>query len=517
VNETVTQRQFVGREPTKFELAVIVLILAVANFLAVLDLTIANVLVPHIAGSLGASSSDGTWVITGYGVAEAIMVPLTGWLTERFGPVRVFTTCIIGFGFFSFLCGVSTSLIVLILVRVALGICGGPLIPLSQTLLIKIVPKRYATVALAVWTMTTVLAPILGPVLGGLLADNWSWEWAFFINVPLAAVMTLLAWRMLTPHESPIKKMPIDFAGLGLLILAVGSLQIMLGTGQDNDWFNSEFIVALLVVTGVGFGLFIIWEITCPNPIVNLGVFRNRSFSISMVVIALVFGALFGGSVLVPLWLQTNIGYTATWAGFNQALPGTTMVIAAPIAAFLMSRVDLRAVACAGLVICGASQLMRVGFNDHMTFWQMVQPQIIYGSGMMIAVMPLMEMATNTLADRDVASGTGLFNFIRTLSSALSTAIVIATWNNQVTYNKAALVGALRDPLAFLSTIEAGGASTERSHSMLDMMVSGQSVMQATNNVFLILGSLTLLAGALVWLAPKPPKRTNARPQGFGH
>ena len=327
------------------------LILAMGNFLAVLDMTIANVLVPHIAGGLAVSSSQGTWVITGYGVAEAIMVPLTGWLAERFGPVKVFVVCIAGFGVFSVLCGMATSLGMLIAFRVALGVCGGPLIPISQTLLIGIVPKNRANAALAVWSMATILAPIVGPVIGGLIGDHWSWPWAFYIKAPLAAVIAFGAWTILTPYETATEKEAIDFTGLALLIVWVGALQTMLGVGQDDDWFNSQFVVALLIVTLVGFAAFVIWEATDRKPIVNLGVLANRSFSVTLTVTAVAFGAIFASIVLVPLWLQTSMGYTATWAGCNAALSGVTMIVAAPLTSALMTRIDPRAVASAGLAI----------------------------------------------------------------------------------------------------------------------------------------------------------------------
>jgi DHA2 family multidrug resistance protein len=493
-------------EPQGLALLAIVLILAAGNFLAVLDLTIANVLVPHIAGGLASSPSDGTWVITGYGVAEAIMVPLTGWLTERFGPVKVFVLCVAGFGVFSALCGMATSLGMLIAFRVALGVCGGPLIPISQTLLIAIVPKRHANAALAVWSMTSVLAPIAGPVIGGLIGDHWSWPWAFYFKTPLAAVIALGAWRILTPYETPTVKAAVDFAGLGLLVVWVAALQTMLGVGQDKDWFNSQFVVALLIVSLVGLAAFVIWETTDRKPIVDLSVFANRGFSVSMAVIAMAFGATFGSIVLVPLWLQTSMGYTATWAGCNSALGGVTMIIAAPVTTVLMARVDHRAVACVGLLISAAASLMRVGYNDQMTFWQLMWPQLAFGAGMVMSVIPLMAMSTSSLEEKDVASGAGLFNFIRTLASALSTAAIVALWNNQIRASGAILAGELQ-PRALLDAAAAAGMGHDKALNLLDLMVQGQSVMLATNRTFLIVGILQLATAAIVWVAPKPPKR----------
>ena len=493
-------------EPHGVALLAIVLILAAGNFLAVLDLTIANVLVPHIAGGLASSPSEGTWVITGYGVAEAIMVPLTGWLTERFGPVRVFVLCVAGFGAFSVLCGMATSLDMLIAFRVALGVCGGPLIPISQTLLLGIVPKRRANAALAVWSIASILAPIAGPVIGGLIGDHWSWPWAFYIKAPLAAVIALGAWRILTPYETPTAKETIDFAGLALLVVWVAALQTMLGVGQDKDWFNSQFVVALLIVTLIGLAAFVIWETTDRRPIVNLSVFANRGFTVSMAVIAVAFGATFGSIVLVPLWLQTSMGYTATSAGYNSALAGVTMIVAAPVTTALMTRVDYRAVACLGLSLSAGASLMRVGYNDQMTFWQLMWPQLVFGAGMIMSVIPLMDMSTSSLEEKDVASGAGLFNFIRTLASALSTAAIVALWNNQIRASGATLAGELR-PRALLDAAAATGMGHDKALNLLDLMVQGQSVMLATNRTFLIVGLLQLATAALVWIAPKPPKR----------
>nr|WP_167085195.1 DHA2 family efflux MFS transporter permease subunit [Rhizomicrobium palustre] len=494
------------------EVAAIVLVLSMGNFLAVLDTTIANVLVPDIAGSLAVSSSNGTWVTTAYAVAEAIMVPLTGWLAGRFGPVKVFVAGIFGFGIFSLLCGLATSLGMLIAFRVALGICGGPLIPISQTLLLKIVPEKNRVAALAAWSMGTVLAPVAGPVLGGLISDHWGWQWAFHFKLPLAFLIGFVAWRVLSQHEQATEKAKVDYVGLGFLVLWVGALQIMLGNGQDQDWFNSSMIVELLIVTVIGFLAFVIWETTDKRPVVALNVFSNRIFSVTMMVTALAFGAMFGTIVLVPLWLQTAMGYTATWAGYNAALSGVTMVGFAPIATNLMTKIGPRAVACIGLLITAVSSTMRVSYNDQITFWQLMWPQLVFGAGMIMTMIPLMDMSTIALKEKDIASGAGQFNFIRTLSGAIATAAVVALWNNLIPSSHANLSAVLHNPQGFMDMAENAGMGTETARGVLNQIVNGQSVMQATNNTFLMLAGLNLLAAAAVWLAPKPPERTGEKP-----
>ncbi len=495
-----------------FALASVILILALGNFLALLDLTITNVLVPHLAGAFGSSPSDATWVITGYGIAEAITVPLTGWLAARFGPVRVFVLGLAGFGFFSLLCGLAPSLNALILCRVALGLCGGPLIPLSQTLLIRLVPKRRANAALAVWALTTILAPALGPVLGGLIGDNLDWQWAFYFKVPLSAIIGFSAWRVLQRYEAPTAKVPMDYVGLALLVTWVGALQVMLGNGQDADWFNSGFIVTLLIVTILCFIFFVIWEVTDKHPIVDLRVFRNRAFSVSMVVIALAYGVLFGCIVLIPLWLQTSMGYTSTWAGYISAFMGLSSVAVAPLIAFMMPRIDLRVLVSAGLFIAAAACMMYSGYDDQVDFWQLMWPQLLLGAALMLIMIPLMEMSVRSLPPEDTAAGAGQFNFIRTLASAFAAAAVVAFWNDQTITDGAVLAAELQHPQTVLDAAVAGGLGTHRALAMLDLMTQGQSVMLATNYTFLILAALMTVTAAIVWIAPKPPRSGGSLP-----
>jgi len=490
-------------------LVLVVIVLAMANFLAILDLTIVNVLVPQISGSLAVSASDGTWVITSYAVAEAIMVPLTGWLAERFGPVKVFVLCIAGFGVMSVACGLATTLPMLIVFRIMLGICGGPLIPLSQTLLLTVVPTKHEMPALAVWSMTTILAPVAGPALGGLIADTWSWQWAFHFKLPLAIPLAILAWYVLREHEMPTKKARVDFIGLGLLILWVGALQIMLGNGQNLDWFNNTFIVGLLVTTVIGFISFVIWEMTDKQPIVDLRIFANRSFSVSMVVIFLAYGALFGAVVLVPLWLQNIMGYTATMAGYNTAFAGVISLFVAPVTTKLMTKVDHRLLVMIGLLFCAASALVRIFYTLDMTFEQLLWPQVLQGISFPLILIPLMDMSVSSLPAKDTASGAGQFNFIRTLSGAIATAIVVAVWADAIKFNKAVLAGTVQHGQEMLTLMQAGGFSEAKARDLFDMAVLQQAAQLGTNQTFLQIGVVLLITAAAVWIAPKPPRHTN--------
>lgn len=254
-----------ARPLTGGKLLIAALLIGLGNFLVVLDTTIANVSVPTIAGSLGVSATQGTWVITSYAVAEAITVPLTGWLARRFGAQRVFLTCYLGFAVVSMLCGLSHSLGMLLGTRVLLGLVGGPIMPLSQMLLMRIFPKERATQGTVLWAMTTLVGPVAGPILGGIICDSIGWQWIFFIKVPVAAAGGLLLIRLLRGQPDPKAPAFIDKVGLGLLILWVGALQIMLDEGRNKDWFASPEIQILGVVALLGFIAFLIWELTEEN------------------------------------------------------------------------------------------------------------------------------------------------------------------------------------------------------------------------------------------------------------
>lgn len=477
--------------------------LAMANFMAVLDTTIVNVSVPNIAGGLAVSPSQGTWVITSYAVAEAITVPLTGWLAGRFGAVKVFTSAMIGFGIFSALCGLAPTLGALVVFRVLQGLCGGPMIPLSQTLLLRVFPKEKANAAIGLWSMTTVVGPIAGPILGGHLSDNAGWEWIFYINVPFTILFAFLATRILSGSETKILKRPVDVVGLGLLVLWVGSMQIMLDKGKELDWFASPTIVALAIAAVVGFIAFLIWELTEKNPIVDLKVFRFRSFAIGTAVLSLTFGTFFSSVVLLPLWLQTNMGYTASWAGYATALTGVMAVVMSPVVAKLAGKIDARALISFGVAILALVGYVRTGFTTEATFWSISWPQLLQGFGMPFFFIPTMKLALAQLPPEDIASGSGFVNFARTTSGAFATSIVTTQWDNAANVNRWNLVGKLNDPDGAIARLTGMGFSHDQALKQLEGLVSSQSVMLATNQLFLITAIAFAIAAAVVWAAPK--------------
>jgi MFS transporter, DHA2 family, multidrug resistance protein len=495
-------------------LAAGIVVLAMANFMAVLDMTIVNIAIPHIAGSLAISPTEGTWAITSYAVAEAIMVPLTGWLASRFGPVRVFVTATLAFGMFSLLCGLSQSLPMLVFARVMQGVTGGPLMPMSQTLLLRISPPNQRNLALGLWTMTTILGPIAGPLVSGSLADSWGWPWAFFINVPIAVLCSTLAWRMLTKFETKLVKNPIDFVGLTLMITWIGALQIMMDNGENDDWFASPFILSLAAIALVGFLAFLAWELTEAMPIVNLRVFRHRSFAVSAIALLFTFGSFMGSIVLIPLWLQLTMNYTAIDSGEIMAMNGMIGIFVAPTAAMLLSKIDGRLMMSTGLFIVAADMFWRTTFNTDVTFWQLAPAQMALGLGMPLFFVPMMSISMASVDPSETADAAGMVNFLRTMSGAFSTAIITFSWHQNTVHTRVNMVNTMGPTGHALSLLRQAGQSAGQALLSFSNMVERQSTMLATNNVFFVVSLILAGVASMVWLMPKTNLAGRAGPGG---
>jgi DHA2 family multidrug resistance protein len=481
------------------------LVLAASNFMVVLDMTIANVSVPHIAGALGISSSEGTWVITSYAVAEAICVPLTGWLARRFGEVRVFVAGMIGFGLFSFLCGVAPSLGALVAFRIGQGLAGGPIMPLTQALLLRIFPKDKHAMAMAIWSMTTIAAPIFGPILGGTISDNWSWNWIFFINVPIAVACSFAAVALLRNAESRTERVPIDVVGLGLLLVGVGALQVMLDLGRERDWFGSPFIVTLAAVAAVGFVLLIAWELLERQPIVDLKVFRHRGFTASVAALSFAFGTFFASVVVIPMWLQSALGYTATWAGYATAFTGVSAVLVAPIAAMLSQRMDPRILVSGGILWLALGSVMRVmWWTSGADFWTLALPQLVQGAGLPFFFVPLTTLALGAVDEDEVASAAGVMNFLRTMAGAIGTAIGVTMWENGAQTARSSLTDVLHGIGATMQALQARGFTVEQSRQFVSQLVDGQATAVSTLSLLSLSAVIFVASAAIIWLAPKP-------------
>jgi MFS transporter, DHA2 family, multidrug resistance protein len=490
--------------------------LALSNFVVVLDITIANVSVPHISGSLAVSPTQGTWAITSYSVAEAICVPLTGWLASRFGAVRVFMIALTGFGLFSLLCGVSRSLEALIAFRVMQGLSGGPIMPMSQTLLMRVFPPNKTASALGLWAMTTVCAPIAGPILGGYISDNWTWHWIFFINLPVVALCATVAYRLVIRYETPTVKRPIDFVGLAMLVVWVGALQIMLDKGREEDWFSSQLIVVLAIVAAVGFVAFLIWELTERDPVVDLSVFLHRGFTVAVMAQSLAYGSFFAIVVLMPMFLQENLAYTATVAGQAMGFMGVLAVVMSPIVARIMPKVDVRALISFGIAWLGLMAFLRSNTITGIDFYNAALPQFLQGFGMPFFFVGTTALALGSVRPEQTASAAGLQNFIRTLSGAFATSISMTMWDHETKYSHAQLVGRIHPPADMLNQ---GQYGLQR----LDLLVTQEATTLATNSLFMGCTVILAFASCLIWFAPRlkprpaPAAGEAPAPEAVGH
>ena len=479
------------------------LILALSNFMVVLDLTIANVSVPHIAGNLGITLDQGTWIITSYAVAEAVCVPLTGWLAQRFGVVRVFIVSMLGFGLFSLLCGLSMGLGMLVACRIGQGVCGGPLMPMSQTLLARVFPPEKQGMALGLWAMTTLLGPALGPILGGSISDSFNWHWIFLINVPIALICGLGAFALLKRFETETTKLPIDRVGLGLLLFWIGCLQVMLDLGRDRDWFADPMIAGLGGLAAIGFVVFLIWELTEEHPVVNLRVFRHRGYSWSVFTFSLSFGAYFASIVVVPQWLQVSMGYSATQAGIVTAFTAFSALATAPIAAKLMEKVDPRLLISSALAWLGLMSILRAQWTTGADFWTLSIPQVLQGLAMPFMMIPLTQASLRSVGKDETASAAGLQNFLRTMAVAVATSLVLTAWSNAQRVSTSELAGSLH-PGETQATLANLGMSAAQSPQIIANLVDQQAMMSALNQTSLISTAILLFSACVIWLAPRP-------------
>ncbi|PKB13636.1 DHA2 family multidrug resistance protein [Novosphingobium kunmingense] len=480
-------------------------VLALGNFMVILDLTIANVSIPHIAGSLGITLEQGAWIITSYAVAEAICVPLTGWVAARFGSVRTFVLSMVGFGIFSLLCGISGTIGMLIACRIGQGIFGAFLMPMSQTLLVKVFPPEKANMAMGLWASTLLMGPALGPIIGGWLTDNFSWNWIFLINIPVAVLCTVLAMALLRPIETDREVLPIDFIGLLLLVLWVGCLQLVLDLGRNHDWFADPMIVALAIASLIGFVVFVVWELGEDHPIVDLRVLRHRGFSVSLTVLSLAFGAYFASFVVIPQWQQAWLGFPATDSGLSSSFVAFAGLITVGLVAFLLDRFDPRLLVFCGLTWVGLTTLIRTNWTTDSDFWTLSLPQFVQGLGVPLMMLPLTAMNLNTVDDDEVASAAGLQSFVRTIATAVATSVTLSYWGDTQRLARNDIVGTMQ-PEAAQANLSGLGFSPDQTLQVLGNMAELEATTLALIHTFWVTSSITLFAAVLIWLAPRPKK-----------
>ncbi|MBR7779350.1 DHA2 family efflux MFS transporter permease subunit [Undibacterium rugosum] len=502
------------------QLAMGTLALSLAVFMNVLDSSIANVSIPAISGNLGVSPQQGTWVITSFAVANAISVPLTGWLTMQFGQVKLFMASVLLFVLSSWLCGMAPNIEILIAARILQGAVAGPMIPLSQALLLGSYPSAKSSMALALWGMTTLVAPIMGPLLGGWISDNYSWPWIFYINIPVGLFTAWATWSIYAKRESVTRAIPIDKVGLALLVVWVGALQLMLDKGKELDWFNSGEIILLTVIAVVGLIYFIVWENGQDHPVVDLSLFKGRNFSAGVLAISVGYGLFFGSLVIMPLWLQTQLGYTATEAGKVMAPVGVFAIILSPIIGKILPKVDARRIASLAFLGFALVFFMRARFNTEVDTVSLLIPTLIQGAAMSMFFIPLTSIILSGQAAEKIPAASGLSNFVRIMCGGMGASIMTTIWDDRGTLHHARLTEATgyASP-AFvqnMQTMQQAGMPDQAAYAVLDRSISVQASTMAATDIFYMAAIIFLVLIGFVWLT-KPKKSSAPVDAGGAH
>ncbi|HZR63640.1 MAG TPA: DHA2 family efflux MFS transporter permease subunit [Terriglobales bacterium] len=488
-----------------------------STFMEVLDTTVVNVSLPHIAGNLSATTDEATWTLTSYLVANAIILPMTGWLAGRFGRKNLLMLAVTGFTAASFACGLAPSLGALIIFRVIQGACGGGLQPLSQAILLESFPPQKRGQAMAFWALGIVVAPMLGPVLGGWLTDNYSWRWVFYINVPIGVIAILLTQAFIfDPPYLKAEKTGIDYWGIGLLVVGMGSLQIMLDKGQEEDWFGSHFIVVLMVLAIIGLGGLIIRELKTPHPVIDLSVFKYRSYAVGTFLMTIVGFVLYGSTVLLPLLMQELLGYTATHAGVTNLPRGLASFLFMPVVGILVGRVDSRKLLSIGLLATAGAMFMVSFFSLDVGFWNFWWPLMLQGAGLGLIFVPLTTVTNDPVPRERMGNATSIFNLMRNIGASVGISSVETLQfrhmqahinylgqhiNNASPQTQRALDGFQQ---LFMAKGSDAVTASRQAHGAIWGMVQQQAAMLSYNDVFRFLGWMFILMLPLLLLMEKP-------------
>ncbi|HZC16432.1 MAG TPA: DHA2 family efflux MFS transporter permease subunit [Caulobacteraceae bacterium] len=484
-------------------LAIIAVALALGTFMQVLDSTIANVSIPTISGNLGVAPDQGTWVITLFAMSNGVSVPLTGWLMGRYGVVRVFCASVALFTAASFLCGIAWDLPSLLAFRILQGAVSGPMIPGSQALLISIFAPSRRGLALGIWSMTTLVAPICGPILGGWISDNISWRWIFYINVPIGILCTVVCFRGLIARETPTFKRSIDTVGFLFLLVWVGAVQVLLDRGEDADWFHSPLIIGLAIASVIGFASWLIWELTEANPIVDLSLFKSRNFAVGTVVFCVAYAVFFGGNVLQPLWLQTRLDYIATWAGLVAAPSGVVAVLLTPVFSRFSATVDARITATLALIAFSASFFMRSGWTPDSSFGVLIVPMLVQGVAMSTFFISMITIQLKDVPPAQTPSASGLSNFVRITGGGFAASLTTALWDRRATLHQSHLADIQPNQTPewtqALSSLRHAGMGAQQALGALTNQVVNQAYTVAALDIFWLFGLLSVLMAPLIW------------------
>jgi len=491
------------------------------TLIEIIDTSIVNVSLDHIRGSLSAGFDEATWAITAYLVSNAIIIPMAGWLSKLIGRKNYLIGSITLFTVSSFLCGSAWSLQSLVFFRIVQGIGGGGLVPISQSILLESFPREKHGTAMAIFGMGAMLGPIVGPLLGGWITDTWSWRWIFYINIPigiLSIIMNVIVIK--DPPYMQRQKMKIDTWGLAYLAVGLGSLQFILDKGESEDWFSSDLIVVFSVVSFVALVLLVINEYYSENPVVNLKLFRDRTFTSGSLVMFFVFLNLFGSIVLLPIFLQMMMGYTSFYAGLVLGPGGIATMLSMPIAGKLVNKVNPKRILAVGIMICALSTYMMSRFNLTADFWTFVWPRVALGLGMGLTFIPLTTMTLSHIPREHMTDASSLYNLLRNLGGSVGIAFTTTILARRAQFHQSRLVEHLSpfDPAYTLyhdriaSFLAGKGLPPAGADALLYRELVRQSTTLAFADAFLTICLLILCILPLVFLMQRAPAQTGPPP-----
>ena len=499
---------------------VVAFTVTLATFMEVLDTSIANVALPHIAGTFGASQNEATWVLTAYLVANAVVLPLSGWFSTLFGRKRFYMACVLLFTASSAMCGLAPSLPMLILFRVMQGLGGGALQPVSQAILRETFPREKQGIAMAVYGMGVVFAPVVGPTLGGWITDNYTWRWIFLINIPVGICSILLTSLLIFDPPYLVRKtlrdgLKIDYIGLGLLATGLGSLEIMLDEGQRNDWFSSHGIVAAAIIAAVGLIGVVAWELRQKEPVVDFHLLKDRTFAVATASMFVLGFVLYGSTMALPLFLQTLLGYTATQSGMALSPGGLMIMFMMPVVGILLSKIQARWLIIFGLVMSSLGLFMMSRWSTQISFPHAVTARVVQSFGLAFLFVPINTVAFSFIARAKTGYATGLINLARNIGGSSGIAICTTLIARREQFHQQRLIEHLSPlDLSYQSAINgvtrtfiAKGAdpvqAAAQAHGLIYNMVQQQAAMLSFNEVFWVLGVAFLAVIPLVFLLKK--------------
>ncbi len=502
----------------------------IPTLIEILDTSVANVALTHIQGSLSAGQEEVTWVLTSYLVANAVVIPMSGWLARFMGRKRYLLASLIVFTVSSILCGAATSLVEIILFRVVQGIGGGGLQPMSQAILMETFPPDQRGLAMGIYGMGAVVGPILGPLLGGYLTDNYSWRWIFYINLPIGILAFFMIMSFIfdpSYQQMRAEGEKVDYAGLTLLCVGLGSLQIVLDKGQQEDWFNSQFIVVLAVVAAVCLVTLVFWELHTEQPIVDLRIFRDRSFATGNIVMFLAFFAFFGSIVLLPIYLQTLMGYTAFLAGIVLGPSGAIALLMLPLVGKATERVDARYLLAVGLLVSAYAVYYMSGFNVQIDFGTAAMSRTIQGIGMPFIFVSCAYVTMVYVPKEQMNNASGIFNLLRNLGGSFGVAFVTTLLARREQFHQHRLIEHLTpyDPGLMLNldqlkaylgySLGTLADQTELAREVIHRGIQREAAALSFNDAFYAQTLIFLALVCIVWIIRKPP--VGKRPAPGGH